>query len=473
MPMPFWRTTDAGTNCPGCRRALPRGDGRCTACGCASQAGPWTIDAVLAQHAWSRLYSAHDARGQQVALKELLFGSVPSPSEVDAFESEARILSSLSHSAIPRSLGHFTEGEGPALRLYLAQALVDGEDLQRRLERGPLPEREVALIVGQVLEVLVYLHEHAPVVLHRDIKPANLVISRTGRVSLVDFGIARELGGPVTHRATTVGTWGYMPLEQHGGTVDARSDLYALGATALHLLTGHPPETHLDRATMALRVPGPPEVSKEMAALLQRMVALRPADRFPNAAAAARAVTAFLAGAAQGTQVQPQSPGGGFATLLLLGVGAVAAIAATAPKRKAPKRTPPPPPTSSGGSTLVFLLALAALARFAPDVRSFVAQTATDLFAQEPGSPTALSAATATTKTGTAPDGFAGRPLSPLLETSSRLDAGAAQEGSARSAPAPANTEPLDPLSEPAASPEPSTDDDSAVLEVGQDEAIP
>ena len=165
-----------------------------------------------------------------VALKELVFALVPTAQQLDAFEREARLLGSVSHPQIPRLIDSFREGDGPFLRLYLAQELVDGEPLSSRIG---IDEAEARVIARQLLNILRYLHERG--IVHRDVKPANVLRRTDGSLALVDFGAARAVEG-VTHGATLVGTFGYMPPEQLGGTVDATADLYALGASLVHLL---------------------------------------------------------------------------------------------------------------------------------------------------------------------------------------------------------------------------------------------
>src|ERR1041384_8234380 len=218
--------------CPICEAALA--GQRCDACGAASSPGGFRVTRLLSQTVHGRVYEAAAADGARVALKELVFALAPDAKTIDAFEREARVLAALEHPAIPRFVGAFREGEGIHLRLYLAQELIDGAPL-----KPPLAPDDARDVARQVLGVLSYLHERG--VLHRDIKPANLLMRADGRISLVDFGVARELLREVTHGGTLVGTFGYMPLEQLGGTVDARSDLYALGATLLHCITGVEP----------------------------------------------------------------------------------------------------------------------------------------------------------------------------------------------------------------------------------------
>ena len=190
---------------------------------------------VLAQSPHGRTYRAQGPTGK-AALKELVFALVPTAQQLDAFEREAKLLGSVSHPQIPRLIDSFGEGDGPSLRLYLAQELIDGEPLSARIG---IDESEARRIARQLLGILRYLHELG--IIHRDVKPANILRRPDGTLVLVDFGAARALEG-VTHGATLVGTFGYMPPEQLGGTVDATADLYALGATLVHLVGRKAPE---------------------------------------------------------------------------------------------------------------------------------------------------------------------------------------------------------------------------------------
>jgi serine/threonine-protein kinase len=215
---------------------------RCTGCGAISQARGYRILGLIAQTPHSRIYLAEDPAARRVALKELIFSLVPSIEALAAFEREASFLRRLHHAGIPRCVDSFQLGEGVQTRLYLAQEYIEGESLARAIERGPLNESQVVDVARQVLRILVYIHGQVPKAIHRDIKPQNLILQPNGHVSLVDFGSARDLSTTQTHGSTLVGTFGYMPPEQLGGTVDETSDLYGLGASLLHAVTGRRPE---------------------------------------------------------------------------------------------------------------------------------------------------------------------------------------------------------------------------------------
>ncbi len=261
----------AATFCPACN-ALVREE-RCDQCGAAVQPGGFTVERVLVSNAHGRMYVAHDADGKRVALKELAFLHAPSASAVAAFEREAKFLRALEHPAIPRFCASFEEGQGVHTRYYLAQELVEGTALDK-LDDHWYSEAEIVDIAKQVLTVLQYLQSLSPMVIHRDIKPANLLKRPDGTIALVDFGAAHVHG--TTAGVTTIGTFGYMPTEQLAGIVDSTTDLYALGASLLHLLTRQEPWKLAQSKTTV-------NVSAPLRAFLDKLVAPDPKDRFPDA----------------------------------------------------------------------------------------------------------------------------------------------------------------------------------------------
>ncbi|HEY5925742.1 MAG TPA: protein kinase [Kofleriaceae bacterium] len=259
------------TFCPACD-ALVRSE-RCDACGASARPGGYTVERVLVSNAHGRMYVARDADGKRVALKELAFVHAPSPAAHAAFEREAKFLRALDHPAIPRFCASFEEGKGVHARYYLAQELVEGTPLDR-LDDHWYSEAEIVDIAKQVLAILVYLQSLSPMVIHRDIKPANLVKRSDGSIALVDFGAAHVHG--TTAGSTTIGTFGYMPVEQLAGIVDATTDCYALGATLLYLLTRQEPWRLAQTKTTA-------NVSAPLRAFLDKLIATNPRDRFASA----------------------------------------------------------------------------------------------------------------------------------------------------------------------------------------------
>jgi hypothetical protein len=273
------------------------------------------------------MYLAEDDAGAKVALKELVFSLVPTTQELDAFTREAELLRALNHPRIPKFLQSFTVGQGVSTRLYLAQQFLPGVSLAQQLAQQHFDEAAVLGLARQALEVLRYLHGRSPVVVHRDVKPDNFILGADGALSLVDFGAARSVKAAGTHRATLVGTFGYMAPEQLGGTVDARSDLYGLGATLVHLLTRTPPERLLGPG-MTLDFQKHVNVSVQTERFLSRLVATRPEDRF----ASAEAALAFLDGKSVATPTRRRSalPFVAFAIAALLGTSATLLAARSA-----------------------------------------------------------------------------------------------------------------------------------------------
>ncbi len=280
----------AATFCPACDDLV---DGpRCDACGAAIRPGGYLVERVLVSNAHGRMYVARDADGTQVALKELAFVQSPTLEVIAAFEREAKFLRALEHPAIPRFRASFQEGTGVHARYYLAQTLVEGAPLDARLDAHFFTEAEILGIARQVLDVLVYLQGLSPMVIHRDIKPANLLVRPDGTIAVVDFGAAHVQGS--TAGSTTIGTFGYMPIEQLAGEVDATTDLYALGASLLHLLTRREPWRILQGG--ALDGLDHLNVSRPMRAFLARLTAPAPRDRFRAAVEARAAVERLEAG---------------------------------------------------------------------------------------------------------------------------------------------------------------------------------
>ncbi|MFO7678495.1 MAG: serine/threonine-protein kinase [Chloroflexota bacterium] len=211
----------------------------------------YKITNMVGRGGMGSVYRAEDLRlpGRLCALKVV----EPDPSLTreqqqqaqSQFLQEASILAQLDHPNLPKVSDFFTENG----RDYLVMDFVPGDDLREILEAEarPLPEEKVLTWTTQIVDALAYLHRQTPPVLHRDIKPANIKLTPDGRIKLVDFGLVK-LMAPDDARTITVvqgrGTALYTPLEQYGGDgghTDARTDIYALGATLYHLLTNIPP----------------------------------------------------------------------------------------------------------------------------------------------------------------------------------------------------------------------------------------
>ncbi|MDQ2920069.1 MAG: protein kinase [Acidobacteriota bacterium] len=206
------------------------------------------------------------------------------------FKRESLLLTSLEHPSIPTIFDYFyDEALG---RFYLVMKFISGGDLASRLRNAPggkIDEKTVADWGMQTADVLEYLHSRPKPIIYRDLKPANLMIDgNTGRIMVIDFGIARWVKQE-EKGVTAVGTMGYAPPELFGGRVEPRSDVYSLGATMFHLLTGSDPQDNPLLIFDFAKNPRPrqiaPSLSSEMEQILMRSVEYKPEDRFVTAGA--------------------------------------------------------------------------------------------------------------------------------------------------------------------------------------------
>jgi serine/threonine protein kinase len=201
--------------------------------------GRFVVIGTLGQGSQGRTFDGVDKRvGQPVAIKRFDVRGAASWKDVDLAEREARVLQSLSHPKLPRYIDHFEEDGA----LYLAMEKIEGESLATLRKRGEtLSEKDVVRLLRDASEVLDYLHGRSPPVIHRDLKPGNVLRRPDGSFAFVDFGAVRDKLRP-EGGSTVVGTFGYMAPEQFQGRALPGSDVYALGATALTMLTGRDPE---------------------------------------------------------------------------------------------------------------------------------------------------------------------------------------------------------------------------------------
>ncbi|MEB3828006.1 serine/threonine protein kinase [Phormidium sp. CCY1219] len=178
---------------------------------------------------------------QSVVVKLLAFGGPMQWEDLKLFEREAQVLEQLNHPQIPTYRDYFSVDE-QTLWFALVQEYIPGSTLKELLDRGSqFSPEQLCCIAREVLQILTYLHQRRPQVLHRDIKPSNLLWGEDDRVHLIDFGAVQNRTINPGGTFTVVGTYGYTPLEQFGGQAVPASDLYALGASLIHLLTAVPP----------------------------------------------------------------------------------------------------------------------------------------------------------------------------------------------------------------------------------------
>ncbi len=288
--------------------------------------GSYRIANVIGYGGFGAVYEAEDTRkpGVRVALKETF-----DPASVRAFQDEFAVLHRLHHDHLPRYYEMFeAQGNG-----YLIMELIPGQSLLDVLEKcqgQPLIEAQVMGYAIQACDALTYLHSQNPVLIHRDIKPDNIRLTPDGLIKVVDFGLIKQ-GMDSTRSSRRALTPAYAALEQWGGTgihTSPQSDMYSLGATLYHLLTGQTPYTATDRIATnvdPLRAPRDhnPRISAHVSDALMRAMALQAHNRFTDAATFKHAL--MVAGSVP-TPVAPT------------------VTVAVQPPTPAPTPAPPPPP---------------------------------------------------------------------------------------------------------------------------------
>lgn len=225
---------------------------------------------------------------RDVALKAIRPELSREPEIAERFRAEARTLARLSHPSIANVYTFFYEGE----ELFLAMEFVRGQPLSRVLSaEGPIPWERAVAMLGTAMEGIEQAHRAG--VVHRDIKPDNLMLTESGALKVMDFGIARVMGsGHLTRTGLLVGTLRYMSPEQiRGEEVDGRADVYALGTVLYEMLTGKPPfEGGTDWAILRAQIEEPPRPPSERIPTLPwwidravlKALAKSPAERFQS-----------------------------------------------------------------------------------------------------------------------------------------------------------------------------------------------
>ncbi len=208
---------------------------------------------------------------------------------INDFKRESLLLTSLEHQSIPTIYDYFFDEK--EARFYLVMKYISGGDLSSRLRSAPenrIEEKIVTEWAIQIADVLYYLHNRQPAIIYRDLKPSNIMIDgNSNRVMLIDFGIARWVNKE-EKGVTAVGTMGYAPPELFSGNVEPRSDIYSLGSTLFHLLTGADPQSNPLLIFDFQKHPRPrqinPQISDQMEKILMRAVEYNADSRFASAA---------------------------------------------------------------------------------------------------------------------------------------------------------------------------------------------
>ncbi|MBD2094318.1 serine/threonine protein kinase [Trichocoleus sp. FACHB-591] len=226
---------------------------------------------------------------------------------VKLFEREAQVLEQLDHSRIPQYYDYFCLEEKP-LWFALVEEYIPGASLKELLVQGEkFTELEIRDIATAILETLIYLHELSPPVLHRDIKPSNIIWGDDGKIYLVDFGAVQDRAATEGATFTVVGTYGYTPLEQFGGRAVPASDLYALGATLIHLVTGVAP-ADLPQKDLRLEWRDRVSLNPHLLDWIDRLTEPASDNRFSTAREALAALESGLQGAKERSRQHPTAP---------------------------------------------------------------------------------------------------------------------------------------------------------------------
>lgn len=243
------------------------------------------------------VYEASDQNlaGSRCAVKEILESALSS-SDADyvlaSFTKEMKALAQLNHPGIPRVRDFFELNNNRYIVMDLVQGKALDEELATHLQSSGgagLEPRKLAQDMVGVVEIVQYLHSQLPPLVHRDIKPANMIRdAQSGRILLVDFGLARSL--ETINTQTQVGTLGYCAPEQMMGRAEMRSDIYSLGATMAHLLTGRAPNA-FNFDAIQIELPG----SEGLAKIVERATQPKPEGRYASAADLAEALKRWLA----------------------------------------------------------------------------------------------------------------------------------------------------------------------------------
>lgn len=250
--------------------------------------GRYEILRALKQGGMGAIYTAKDTKlaNSLCAVKEILEDKQSDEYYQLRFAEEMAALARLDHPSIPR-VRDFFRLRG---RSYLVMDLISGLSLEDELaEQGQNPPPKIVRDVLQVLDVLDYMHSHEPPLLHRDIKPANLLRDRrSGKIRVVDFGLARNHS---EFRHTAVGTMGYCAPEQMSGQAEPRSDLFSVGATMLHLLTGEP--CNLMALALAEKE-GLPPLPEGLGEIVAKAIEFKASRRYSSARGMAEALDRWL-----------------------------------------------------------------------------------------------------------------------------------------------------------------------------------
>lgn len=243
--------------------------------------GKYEILKEIGRGGMSIVYLAMDKRlNKQWAVKEIRKKGSGKNDEivVNSLLAEANMMKKLDHPALPRIVDIIDNG----ITIYVVMDYIEGESLDKILnEYGAQPEDMVVGWAKQLCDALSYLHSQKPSIIYRDMKPANVMLKPEGNIKIIDFGIAREYKEQNLADTTVLGTKGYAPPEQYSGQTDPRSDIFALGMTMHHLLTGVDPRNGEPYAPVRQ---WNPELSEGIEIIIDRCVEPAAENRYQSCA---------------------------------------------------------------------------------------------------------------------------------------------------------------------------------------------
>jgi hypothetical protein len=308
--------TPVGPTCEVCRQVIPPDEVANAAQRnhryvCATCRGPRIeipgvqLGRCLGEGAMGAVFEARTGNGAVVAIKVLKLGANVSDEDRKRFYREAETAAALDHPNVVRVLGQGEAGTA----LYLIMEFVRGESLRKQIDRlGPLPVPLALHVTRQIAAALDLARERQ--IVHRDVKPENILVTVDGIAKLADFGLAKSIGNAgfsgLTRRGEGMGTLPYMPPEQIDNALEAdhRSDIYSLGATLYHMLTGRKPftaKTNMDFFMKIMSDPPPPienvrhDVPAVVAQMVYRCMKKKPAERYQTAGEIITLVNQLLA----------------------------------------------------------------------------------------------------------------------------------------------------------------------------------
>jgi serine/threonine-protein kinase len=263
--------------------------------------GPYRILGELGRGGMATVYrGVHEPLQREVAIKELTSDSMRDKEAQSSFPREALALANFRHQNIVTLYDLVEKNDA----LYMIMEYVDGPTLQQLLKDGPLPAEVVAIICARVASALD--HAHFSRIIHRDIKPANVMLSKSGEVKLMDFGIAKDEGlEALTKEGIAIGTPSYMSPEQvTGAPLDPRTDMFSLGVVAYECLTGARPFTGNSAGEVFARIRDgkyqpllklAPHVPPALEAVIRRCMKVKTDQRYFDAAELRRDLEMWLA----------------------------------------------------------------------------------------------------------------------------------------------------------------------------------